>query len=231
MNPVRMSFITDIIAKQHSIQIDHSSQSYQPFKGLKALDVGCGGGLLSESLARLGASVTAIDPSVEVARAAEIHSQKDERTRNINYRGGMSVEELASCEEQRGSFDMVCVLEVIEHATDPRSLMEAASSLVKKPKGDEPGGVLFVSTINRTAKSFGIAIVGAEYVSGKVPLGTHSWNQFLSPAEVSGLVQEFDLVEIEKSGMILKPPFYDLRWYLDGNDFDVNWIGSYVHKK
>jgi 2-polyprenyl-6-hydroxyphenyl methylase/3-demethylubiquinone-9 3-methyltransferase len=122
------------------------------------------------------------------------------------------------------------VLEVIEHATDPRSLMEAAVTLLKKPDGGDPGGMLFVSTINRTAKSFGIAIVGGEYISGKLPIGTHSWNQFLSPAEVNGLVGEFGLDEVDKKGMILRLPLYDMRWYFDDNDLDVNWIGSYSHR-
>jgi len=227
MNPIRMSFITDQIVKHRSMIIDHDKSGYEPFKGLRVLDVGCGGGLLSESMARLGASVTAIDPSTEVAKAAQIHSQTDDKTKSIDYRGGMSVEELASQEKE--SFDVVCVLEVIEHATDPRSLMEAAASLLKKPDGDNPGGTLFVSTINRTAKSFGIAIVGGEYISGKLPIGTHSWNQFLSPAEVSGLVKEFDLNEVDKKGMILRLPLYDMRWYFDDNDLDVNWIGAYSH--
>lgn len=228
MNPIRMSFITDQIIKHRSMIIDHDKSGYQPFKGLRALDVGCGGGLLSESMARLGASVTAIDPSTEVAKAAQIHSQLDEKTKSIDYKGGMSVEELASQEKE--SFDIVCVLEVIEHATDPRSLMEAAASLLKKPNGnDDPGGLLFVSTINRTAKSFGIAIVGGEYISGKLPIGTHSWNQFLSPNEVGGLVREFDLKEVDKKGMILKLPLYDMRWYFDDKDLDVNWIGAYNH--
>jgi 2-polyprenyl-6-hydroxyphenyl methylase/3-demethylubiquinone-9 3-methyltransferase len=228
MNPIRMSFITDQISKHRSMKIKHETSGYEPFKGLRVLDVGCGGGLLSESMARLGASVIAIDPSVEVAKAAQTHSQQDAKTSSIDYRGGTSVEELAA--QEQGTFDVVCVLEVIEHATDPRSLMEAAVTLLKKPDGGDPGGMLFVSTINRTAKSFGIAIVGGEYISGKLPIGTHSWNQFLSPAEVNGLVGEFGLDEVDKKGMILRLPLYDMRWYFDDNDLDVNWIGSYSHR-
>jgi len=232
MNPVRMSFITDQIRKHYSLTIiRHGKESYEPYMGLKALDIGCGGGLLSESLARLGASVTAIDPSEGVAKAAELHSRQNEKTRSIEYKGGISAEELASRDEYKASFDMVCVLEVIEHATDPTSLMKAAISLLKKPQGDDPGGMLFVSTINRTAKSFGVAILGAEYLTGKVPIGTHDWNQFLSPEEVNGLVREFGMVESKKMGMVLRPPFYDLNWYLNENDLDVNWIGSYRYER
>uniref|UniRef100_A0A7S3PXG3 3-demethylubiquinol 3-O-methyltransferase n=1 Tax=Chaetoceros debilis TaxID=122233 RepID=A0A7S3PXG3_9STRA len=276
MNPIRMSFITQQIADH--IQSNNSSNNigegvgegnisysssghgkgsrpYQPLKGLKALDVGCGGGLLSESLARLGADVTAIDPSVEVAKAAQIHSQSQDdcvNVQNINYRGGISVEDLGreysdnSSSGNENLFDIVCVLEVIEHASDPNSLMQAASSLLKKPTtsksinaentsasaaslSQNAGGMLFVSTINRTAKSYGIAILGGEYITGKLPIGTHSWNKFLSPQEVEGLVGEFGIKEVERKGMILQPPFYDLRWYLDGSDYDVNWIGSYAY--
>ena len=252
-----MSFITDQIA-QHRSNVNknvnkhtnahasahahaHTKDGYEPFKGLKVLDVGCGGGLLSESMARLGATVTAIDPSIEVARAAQLHSQNNVKTEGIDYRGGMSVEELVEMEGERGSYDVVCVLEVIEHATDARSLMEAASLLLKKKEqkstqsdsdgdsNDDPGGMMFVSTINRTAKSYGIAILGGEYISGKLPIGTHSWNQFLSPQEVSGLLGEFSLKEVDKKGMLLKFPLYDMRWYFDDNDLDVNWIGAYKH--
>jgi len=224
-----MSFISEQISKQHTIQLHHKTNAYEPFKGLQSLDVGCGGGLLSESLARLGASVIAVDPSKEVAKAAQIHSRRDPKTSNIEYKGGMSVEELATKKEYQSSFDIVCVLEVIEHATDPKSLMQSAVSLLKKPSENGPGGMLFVSTINRTAKSYGIAIVGGEYVTGKLPIGTHEWSKFLSPAEVNGLVNEFGLEEADKKGMILRPPYFDLKWYLDAHDFDVNWIGAYRH--
>lgn len=275
MNPTRMEFITktlqmnnrlhDRIRNSNDIGIDiginidndngEKNNAYQPLNGLKALDVGCGGGLLSESLARLGANVTAIDPSKEVANAAYEHSQLDPTIANrIDYRGGTSVEDLAremqiretanTCtsngqsesESQTSSplFDVICILEVIEHATDPRSLIESAASLLKKPSTGHPnggdGGILFISTINRTAKSYAIAIVGGEYVTGKLPVGTHDWNQFKSPQEVHSLVGNYcGLREVNLSGMVLKPPFFDLRWELNTLDTDINWIGAYCH--
>lgn len=207
------------------------------FTGLKALDVGCGGGLLSESLARLGADVTAVDPSSEIVRMAKQHSQRDEEiAHKINYRGGSSVEQLASeILDQHGKarnsdlFDIVCVLEVIEHSSDPASLLSGASSLLKRPTDTCPGGILFVSTINKTAKSFAFAILGAEYITGMLPVGTHSWNQFFSPNDVSNLVRDQGLSEIDVCGMVLRPGF-QLDFQLDENDTDVNWIAAYARK-
>lgn len=242
MNPVRMSFILQRLQQTHSISLDHKKKSigettrptFQPLKGLKALDVGCGGGLLSESLARLGANVTAVDPSVHVANAAREHSNMDEVTRDIDYRGGTSVEDLAEeyvdKQEEGDLFDIVCILEVIEHATDPLSLVRNAASLLKKPSNGRPGGVLFISTVNRTAKSFAVAIVGGEYVLGKLPIGTHSWEKFLSPKEVCSMVDKCGLKEHSINGMVLRPPFYDMSWYLDESDVDINWIGAYSYR-
>jgi ubiquinone biosynthesis O-methyltransferase len=250
MNPTRMEFIRKTLQTNNKLQkssTSHNSHSYsyQPLIGLKALDVGCGGGLLSESLARLGSKVTAVDPSEQVANAAYEHSQLDPSISNsIDYRGGTSVEDLAKevqiqiqtkkeSEESSNDllFDVICILEVIEHATDPNSLIQSATSLLKKPTAENPndGGILFVSTINRTAKSYAIAIVGGEYVTQKLPVGTHNWEQFKSPQEIHSLVGEYGLREVDMSGMVLKPPFYDLRWELDGSDVDVNWIGAYSH--
>lgn len=237
MNPTRMNFITMSILshfqRQSTQEVTHNHW-YEPLKNLIALDVGCGGGLTSESLARLGAKVTGVDPSVEVAKAAEDHSRLDEKTIGIRYRGGLSVEGLVK-ESIHGNgdlhhFDVITILEVIEHATDPDSLIQAASMLLKKPEGDYPGGIIFVSTINKTLKSFGIAIVGGEYITGKLPIGTHNWNQFKSPQDVEILMNQYGLEKFDTKGMILKPPFYDLKWYLDDTDTDVNWIGAYRFK-
>lgn len=257
MNPTRVSYIVDTLQSAGvlaappttsggSDSIGSAKQQQQPLRGLRALDVGCGGGLLSESLARLGATVTAIDPSVEVANAAREHSKHHPLTPSIDYRGGMSVEDLATelCdvdddvnnddfasapEYHRQLFDLVCVLEVVEHASDPRKLLHNASRLVR------PGGVLFVSTINRTAKSYVLAIAGAEHVMRMVPVGTHTWDKFLSPAEVGEMVvtssspsDDFEVMDV--CGMVLAPPFFNMKWKLDRNDTDMNWIGAYRRK-
>jgi ubiquinone biosynthesis O-methyltransferase len=239
-----MKFITSQISLHFQTEEEEKEKQrhgiYQPLKGFNALDIGCGGGLTSESLARLGARVTAVDPSVEVAKAAEEHSRMEEATASIQYRGGVSVEDLvfeakeggtADADAELHRFDVITVLEVIEHATDPDGLIQTASSLLKKPKRDEndghPGGILFLSTINKTAKSFGIAILGGEYITGQLPIGTHDWNQFKSPKDIEHIMRKYGLEQIDTKGMILKPPFYDLSWYLHDTDTDVNWIGAY----
>eukprot|EP00559_Dactyliosolen_fragilissimus_P004612 CAMPEP_0184859756 /NCGR_PEP_ID=MMETSP0580-20130426/4750_1 /TAXON_ID=1118495 /ORGANISM="Dactyliosolen fragilissimus" /LENGTH=269 /DNA_ID=CAMNT_0027356575 /DNA_START=334 /DNA_END=1140 /DNA_ORIENTATION=+ len=269
MNPIRVSYIVDrILHQQHSIHGNahaHAHAHVLPLHGLKALDVGCGGGLLSTSLARLGANVTAIDPSMEVAMAARERSKldRDEKVRNhILYKGGIGVEDLAAktkttetatatattteTTNKEQDFDLICILEVIEHAQDPMELLRSASSLLKPPStpGKNDGGLLFLSTINRTFKSYGMAILGGEYIMRKLPIGTHNWNNFLSPSEVQHMMQHIsnsnpinpipnkphdnddntnastntnsstilNLKQIHLQGMILQPPFLDMRW-------------------
>ena len=243
MNPVRIRYILDTIQKEHPATTSTSTTNTSttitkappfPLKDLKALDVGCGGGLLSESLARLGANVTAIDPSQALVDMAKRHAQiaRDPRLQAIDYRGGTSVEELASSSSSAAAtiekYDVVCLLEVLEHATDVKSLVQAASSLVK-----EDGGVLFVSTMNKTWKSHLLTIVGAEYIMGYVPVGTHNWNQYLSPEEVARVMRECGLEPINVSGMVLsRPPFCgNWDWKIDPMDTDVNWIGAYRKKR
>ncbi|CAB9513749.1 biosynthesis O-methyltransferase [Seminavis robusta] len=228
MNPIRIRYILDIVQKQHSATTNHNNPNAPPLHNFKALDVGCGGGLLSESLARLGANVTAIDPSEALVQKAQEHAMQtgDPRLRNIDYRGGLSVEELAATEDDNHPllFDVVCLLEVLEHASDVASLVQAASSLVKPDTG-----LLFVSTMNRTWKSHLLTIVGAEYIMGYVPRGTHDWNQYLAPQEVAQTMDGFGMEQVHVSGMVLtKPPLCgQWDWKLDGNDTDVNWIGAY----
>jgi len=253
MNPTRVSYIVQTLrtaggggvigSNGNSSPAAASHPSSRPLDGLRALDVGCGGGLLSESLARLGADVTAVDPSIQVANAAREHSQHHPLTRSIDYRGGMSVEDLVrelttvdddgtdanitAADAYAHLFDLVCVLEVAEHATDPQSLLDSACQLLR------PGGMLFVSTLNRTAKSYVLAIAGAEHIMRMVPVGTHTWEKFLSPAEVGDMIissEESKMEVVDICGMVLKLPFVNIVWTLDRNDTDVNWIGAYRKK-
>jgi 2-polyprenyl-6-hydroxyphenyl methylase/3-demethylubiquinone-9 3-methyltransferase len=163
--------------------------------------------------------------------------QLDAMTRqNIEYRGGISVEDYCAMNESSSassqphlqnslSFDVVCLLEVLEHVYHVDSILQAAASLLK------PNGVLFVSTLNRTWKSHALAIVGAEYVMGYLPVGTHDWNKFKSPREIEQHVRRAGLTPLEISGMVLTqpPPPLGTRWSwkLHPNDIDVNWIGAY----
>jgi len=220
MNPIRVQYIVDHLASHGA----HSGGSADatPLKDLRALDIGCGGGLLSESLARLGAHVTSIDPSEALVEAARQHAQLDAATSSIDYRGGWTAERLAQ-QDDLPKFDVVCMLEVIEHVPDPQSILTAASSLLK------PDGTLFLSTVNRTLKSRAVAIVGAEYIMRYLPVGTHDWNQFKSPQEIQQLMRSVGLREAHVAGMVLKSPpvFGNWDWALDDGDTDINWIGAY----
>ena len=158
MNPVRVAYIRSKLAEECGrLGVFESKQ----IEGLSILDVGCGGGLLSESLARLGARVTSIDPSQENIKVASSHSKMDSATSSIDYRCS-TIEEVFAAGEQ---FDAVCSLEVIEHVGDPEAFMRACTGCVR------PGGSLFISTLNRTSKARLVAIVGAEYVLNLVPKG------------------------------------------------------------
>jgi 2-polyprenyl-6-hydroxyphenyl methylase/3-demethylubiquinone-9 3-methyltransferase len=228
MNPTRISFITKSLLSECKIKDDE--RKLEPLHGLKILDVGCGGGLLSESLARLGAKVTAIDPSIRIVKAAQEHSllQGDHRTQSINYLGGMSIESMANEFESHANelkYDAICILEVIEHTSDPKSLMQCAASLLKKPNG-----TLFISTLNRTLKSYILAIIGAEYITRTLPVGTHSWDKFRTPQEVEQMAKWCGLRQTSLRGMVLEPSLFHFNWRIDEHDLDANWIAAYKHQ-
>ena len=224
MNPIRVSFIGDTAAKVMK------SPSHKPLNEMRVLDVGAGGGLLTESLSRLGATlVVGLDASEHVVQAARAHSlhSNSKLQSVVEYHGGTTVEQFAIQWKDKPLFDVVTCLEVIEHVPEPESLLQAAVSLLK------PGGILFVSTINRTLKSYGMAILAAEYLTGKVPLGTHDWNQFRSPDEVDRMVcgDMTSMAPIDRRGMVLNPPYVNMEWRLCNQDTDVNWIGAWTREK
>ncbi|MBP8081516.1 MAG: bifunctional 2-polyprenyl-6-hydroxyphenol methylase/3-demethylubiquinol 3-O-methyltransferase UbiG [Arenimonas sp.] len=163
-------------------------------KGAHALDVGCGAGLLSEALAREGAKVSALDLSPELVDIAKLHLLESGLT--VDYRL-QSVESIA--DEMPGAFDVVTCMELLEHVPDPQSILDACATLLK------PGGKLFVSTLNRTPLAFAVAIVGAEYLAGLVPKGTHEYRSFIRPAELAGWLREAGLQLEDVSGLAYDP--------------------------
>ncbi|MBN8727612.1 MAG: bifunctional 2-polyprenyl-6-hydroxyphenol methylase/3-demethylubiquinol 3-O-methyltransferase UbiG [Xanthomonadales bacterium] len=194
LNPVRLDYIA----------------SRLPLRGARALDVGCGGGLLSEALAAAGAEVVGIDLAPAVLEVARLHLHESNLT--VDYRE-IAAEALAA--EMPGQFDIVACMEMLEHVPDPASVIHACASLLK------PGGVLFLSTLNRTPQAFGAAILGAEYVLNLLPRGTHHYAQFLKPSEIATAIRAAGLVLDDVSGIAYNP--FTRRARLVGN-VDVNYL-------
>lgn len=178
LNPVRLDYVA----------------SRRPLAGARVLDVGCGGGLLSEAMARAGAEVTAIDLAEDLVRVGRLHAL--ESGLKIDYRV-QAVETLAA--EAAGSFDAVTCMEMLEHVPDPGAIIAACAALLK------PGGRLFVSTLNRTPAAFALAIVGAEYVARLLPRGTHQYRDFIRPSELGAWLREAGLALDDVSGMAYEP--------------------------
>ena len=188
-NPLRLAYIRE----QVTARFGRDPFSNHPYAGLDFLDIGCGGGLLSEPMARLGARVTGIDPSEKNIKTAVTHSE--EQALAINYRVA-SAETLAA-EGQR--FDVILNMEVVEHVREPAQFIRTCASMLKAD------GFMFVATISRTLKSFGLAIIGAEYILGWLPKGTHRWENFITPEELHDQLEAAGLKPIETVGVIYNP--------------------------
>ena len=204
-NPVRLQFIKE----QVTARLARDPLEREPFQGLRFLDIGCGGGLLTEPMSRLGASITGVDPSERNIKTASVHAQ--EMGLDIDYRVG-TAEDLAAAGEQ---FDVILNMEVIEHVADPQAFTRTCAAMLK------PGGLMFVATLNRTLKSFGLAIVGAEYVLGWLPKGTHQWEKFITPAELKGWLSDNGLTVKEELGVTYSP--FTRAWKVS-RDMDVNYM-------
>jgi len=209
MNPLRIEYIRDKILKHFQ---PPTPKPQTPLTGISLLDIGCGGGLISEPMARLGASVTAIDAGEKNINVAKLHAQKS--WLDIDYRCE-SAEEL-SANNPQPLFDVILALEIIEHVADLELFIKAATALLK------PNGLIILSTLNRTPKSYALAIIGAEYILRWLPIGTHTWKKFLRPSELVNLLENNNLDIREIMGMIFNP--ITKKWKLDARDLAVNYI-------
>ena len=205
LNPIRLGYIRDKTAARFACD----PKKIDCLKGLRILDIGCGAGILSEPLARLGATMVGADPSEENIAVASAHAE--DSGVEVDYRA-TTAEALAEAGER---FDVVLAMEVVEHVTDVKEFVATCASMVK------PGGLMIAATLNRTLKSFALAIVGAEYVLRWLPRGTHQWDKFVTPAEFERAIESAGLNVTGERGVIYNP-FAD-RWQLS-SDMDVNYM-------
>lgn len=212
LNPCRLDYIT----RQIAYEFDRDLKADKPFKGLRILDIGCGGGLLCEPMARLGADVVGADAAERNIKVAQVHAQQSGL--DIDYRF-TTAEDLAAAGE---AFDIVLNMEVIEHVADPPAYLKACHDLLR------PGGLHICSTLNRTAKSFVFAIVGAEYVMRWLPKGTHEWNKFITPDELFGMMSEAGLHPIDRKGFVFDKLHWI--WSISARDLSVNYVTASLRR-
>ena len=210
LNPCRLDYITQQIAGEFDRQLSDT----KPFEGLRILDIGCGGGLLAEPMARLGAEVVGADAAAGNIPVAQIHAEQSGLT--IDYRH-TTAEALAAAGEQ---FDVVLNMEVVEHVASPIDYLAACRQLLK------PGGLHICSTLNRNPKSFMMAIVGAEHVMRWLPKGTHEWSKFITPDELFDLLEKAGLEPVDRKGFVFNPIAWT--WRLSDRDLSVNYVTASV---
>ncbi len=206
LNPCRLDYITAQIAAE----FDRDLTGPLPFTGLRILDIGCGGGLLSEPMARLGADIVGVDAAEGNLPVAHIHAEQSGL--EIDYRFD-TAEALAEAGEV---FDVVLNMEVVEHVVDPLAFLTACGDLLK------PGGLMLCSTINRNAKSFAVAIIGAEVIMRWLPRGTHDWAKFITPDELFELLSNAGLEVVDRKGFVFNPVSW--AWRVSDRDLSVNYV-------
>jgi 2-polyprenyl-6-hydroxyphenyl methylase/3-demethylubiquinone-9 3-methyltransferase len=204
INPHRVAFIRDAACRK----FDRNPKSLGSLTGLRIIDIGCGAGLLCEPFTRLGAQVIGVDPSATNIAAAKLHAEKSQLL--IDYRN-TTVEAM----DPRERFDIVLAMEVIEHVTDVGAFLSRCAAMMK------PTGIMVVATLNRNWKSFALAIVGAEYVMRWLPRGTHHWDKFVTPEELTRYLQTSRLAVTEQAGLVYNP-LAD-KWNISA-DMDVNYM-------
>ena len=210
LNPCRLDYITSQIAAE----FDRDLTKPLPFKGLRLLDIGCGGGLLSEPMARLGATVVGADAAGGNIPVAQLHAEQSGL--DIDYRH-TAAEDLAETGER---FDVVLNMEVVEHVADLQGFLAVCKDLLN------PGGLMVCSTINRNAKSFMVAIVGAEVVMRWLPRGTHEWNKFITPDELFSLLENAGLEPVDRKGFVFNPVRWE--WSISDRDLSVNYVTTSI---
>ena len=208
--PCRLDYITSQIAGE----FDRDLTQPLPFAGLRILDIGCGGGLLCEPMARLGATVVGVDAAERNIPVAQAHAAQSGL--EIDYRFD-TAENLAANGEQ---FDVVMNMEVVEHVSDPLAYLTACQQLLR------PGGLMVCSTINRNPKSFAVAILGAEWVMRWLPKGTHEWHKFITPDELFDLIRNAGLDPVDRKGFVFNPIAWT--WRLSDRDLSVNYVTASV---
>lgn len=206
LNPCRLDYITQQIAAE----FDRDLGDKLPFAGLRLLDIGCGGGLLAEPMARLGADVVGADAAERNIPVAQIHAEQSGL--KIDYRH-TTAEAMAEAGEQ---FDVVLNMEVVEHVADPQGYLTACQQLLK------PGGLMICSTLNRNSKSFVMGIIGAEYVMRWLPKGTHEWSKFITPDELFALIEKSGLTPVDRKGFKFNP--LGFTWSMSDRDLSVNYV-------
>lgn len=212
LNPVRLHFIRETLEK---CEVTNSKNKAKPFEKLSFLDVGCGGGLVCEPFARLGATVTGLDADDQAISVAQEHAKALDLT--INYHA-QAVEDFHA-QHKSTKFDVVTALEIIEHVADPEAFLDGLVSCLK------PDGILIMSTLNQTIKSWALGIVAAEYVLGWVAPGTHNWRQFLKPSALARLMRERGFEPIAASGISYHPMIREFA--LAPHDLDVNYLMAF----
>lgn len=210
LNPCRLDYITAQIAAQFGRDLGTA----QPFAGLRLLDIGCGGGLLCEPMARLGATVVGADAAPRNIPVARLHAEQ--AGLSIDYRV-TTAEDLAAAGE---AFDIVLNMEVVEHVADPQAYTTACAALLR------PGGLMICSTLNRTPQSFVMAIIGAEWVMRWLPKGTHDWKKFIRPDELYTLIRTAGLTPVDRKGMVFNPIAWS--WSLSDRDLSCNYVTASV---